>query len=114
MLRKALRLRQVNTLSLVRTYLALKVTRSRHECRSVGGGWRLGEAVFSSLASMWHIEYVFPQWFLIVMMFVAINRELFSALGVAVVLGGIVGRFALAPWGLYELFDCDQCNCVSV
>ena len=63
----------------------------------------LGEAIFSSLASMWHVQYVFPQWFLIVMMFVAINRELFSALGVAVVLGGIVGRFALAPWGLYEL-----------
>ena len=63
----------------------------------------LGEAVFTSLASMWHVEYVFPQWFLVVMMFVAVNRELFSALGVAVLLGVVVGRFALAPWGLYEL-----------
>ena len=56
----------------------------------------LGEAVFTSLASMWHVEYVFPQWFLVVMMFVAVNRELFSALGVAVLLGVVVGRFALA------------------
>lgn len=63
----------------------------------------LGEAVVTALASMWHVEYVYPQWFLIVMMFVAINRELFSALGVAVALGVVMGRFALAPWGLYEL-----------
>ena len=47
--------------------------------------------------------YVFPQWFLVVMMFVAVNRELFSALGVAVLLGVVVGRFALVAWGSITL-----------